>query len=55
MRYFGRIFVEFWDGYCWNLSALPWYKYLYGRFWGIIGGPASDKDYRHVPRSQVNF
>ena len=28
MRYFGKIFVEFWDGEKWNLSAVKWWQYL---------------------------
>lgn len=55
MRYFGKVFVEFWDGQEWKLSAIPWYGYLYGRALGIIGGPESNKDYRYVPRNKIHF
>lgn len=55
MRYFGKIFVEFWDGNKWNLAAFWPHQYLYGRITGIIGSRSSNKDYRHVPRSMINF
>lgn len=55
MKYFCKVFVEFWDGNTWALSALPWYKYLIGRIWGEIGSANSDKDYKHVPRSNIKF
>lgn len=56
MKYFGKVFVEYWDGSCWGLSALPWYKYLIGRYlFGAIGAASSDSDYRHVPRSKIKY
>lgn len=55
MKYFGKVFVEFWDGNCWGLSTIPWYKYLLGRLCGGIGSAGSDKDYKHVPRSNIRF
>lgn len=55
MRFFGKIFVEYWDNGKWNLCALPWYQYLYGRICGIIGNAESSEDYRHVPRSKIHF
>lgn len=57
MKYFGKVFVEFWDhnNRKWCLAAIPWHHYLYGYFVGVIGSQKSDKDFRHVPRNCIRF
>lgn len=57
-RYFGRVFVESWDGQEWRLSAVKWWQYLLMRLWGYCGDANADTrfyDYRHVPRERVTF
>lgn len=57
-KYFGRVFVESWDGQEWRLSAVKWWQYLLMRLWGYCGDANADTrfyDYRHVPRKRVTF
>lgn len=57
-RYFGRVFVESWNGQEWCLSAVKWWQYLLMRLWGYCGDANADVrfyDYRHVPRKRVTF
>lgn len=58
MKFFGKVFVEFWDGDKWQLSAVSWWYYLLPRFYGICGSPTSDPlkyNYRHVLRKNVSL
>ena len=58
MKYFGKVFVEFWDGDSWQLSAVWWWQYLLARMWNICGSATSDPlkyNYRHVLRKNVHF
>lgn len=58
MNYFGKVFVEYWDGDNWNLSAISWWQYLIARILGkCASSTSSRKDYncRHVPRKNVRF
>lgn len=58
MKFFGKVFVEFWDGDKWQLSAVSWWYYLLARFYGICGGATSDPlkyNYRHVLRKNVSL
>lgn len=58
MKFFGKVFVEFWDGDKWQLSAVSWRYYLLARFYGICGSATSDPlkyNYRHVLRKNVSF
>ena len=57
-KYFGKIFVEFWDGQKWGLSAVEWWQYLLMRLLGYCGSSTADTrfyDYRHVPRKNITF
>lgn len=57
-KYFGRVFVEHWDGDKWNLSAVKWWQYLLMRYWGYCGDANADTrfyDCRHVPRKKIKF
>lgn len=58
MHYFGRVFVEYWDGQKWGLSAIKWWQYLLARLWGYCGSSTADArfyNYRHVPRKNIIF
>ena len=58
MKFFGKVFIEFWDGEKWNLSAIWWQQYLIARFLGICGSATSNPieyNYRHVSRKNINF
>jgi hypothetical protein len=55
-KYFGKVFVECWDGEKWGLSAVEWWQYLLMRLWGYCGDENADirfYDYRHVPRKKI--
>ena len=55
-KYFGKVFVEHWDGQEWNLSAVKWWQYLLMRIWGYCGDANADVrfyDCRHVPRKRI--
>lgn len=55
-KYFGKVFVEHWDGQEWNLSAVKWWQYLLMRIWGYCGDANADVrfyDCRHVPRNKI--
>ena len=57
-KYFGKVFVEHWDGQKWGLSAVEWWQYLLMRLWGYCGDADADVrfyDYRHVPRKNITF
>ena len=57
-KYFGKVFVECWDGEKWGLSAIEWWQYLLMRLWGYCGDENADVhfyDYRHVPRKKITF
>lgn len=57
-RFFGKVFVECWDGEKWGLSAVKWWQYLLMRLWGYCGDADADVrfyNYRHVPRNKVTF
>ena len=57
-KYFGKVFVEHWDGQKWGLSAVKWWQYLLMRLWGYCGDANADVrfyDYRHVPRKNITF
>ena len=56
-KYFGKVFVEHWDGQEWNLSAVKWWQYLLMRIWGYCGDANADVrfyDCRHVPRKRIS-
>lgn len=58
MNYFGKIFVEYWDGNTWNLSAISLWLYLLMRLTGDCGSATADTrfyNYRHVPRKNISF
>ena len=55
-KYFGKVFVEHWDGQKWNLSAVKWWQYLLMRLWGYCGDVNADVRFyncRHVPRKNI--
>ena len=57
-EYFGKVFIEYWDGEEWGLSAVKWWQYLLMRLLGYCGDENADVrfyDYRHVPRKKVTF
>jgi hypothetical protein len=58
MRYFGKVFVEFWDGNKWRVSAIWFWQYLLMRLWGYCGSATSnrsDYDFRRVSRKNIIF
>ena len=60
MKYFGKVFVEYFDKEEreWQLSAISWWKYLIARLSGDCGSANANSlkyDFRHVPRKNVKF
>ena len=56
--FFNKVFVEYWDGNKWNLSAIKWWQYLLMRLWKYCGSTDADfrdYNYRHVPRNKIYF